>query len=45
VISIAALVCAFFIRNTRPPADGQPMEYGPAAGEEPVSEESAARRS
>jgi len=42
VISIAALVCAFFIRNTKPPMDEQ---YGPAAGEEPVSEESAAARS
>ena len=41
VISIA-LVCAFFIRNTKPPMDEQ---YGPAAGEEPVSEESAATRS
>jgi MFS transporter, DHA2 family, lincomycin resistance protein len=45
VISIAALVCAFFIRNTKPPMDEQSMEYGPAAGEEPASEESAATRS
>jgi MFS transporter, DHA2 family, lincomycin resistance protein len=45
VISIAALVCAFFIRNTRPPMDEQPMAHGPAAGEEPASEESAATRS
>jgi DHA2 family lincomycin resistance protein-like MFS transporter len=45
VISIAALVCAFFIRNTRPPMDEQPMGQGSAAGEEPASEESAATRS
>jgi DHA2 family lincomycin resistance protein-like MFS transporter len=45
VISIAALVCAFFIRNTKPPVEEQSMEYGLAEGEEPVSEESAATRS
>jgi hypothetical protein len=39
------LVCAFFIRNTRPPADEQSMEYGPTAGEEPVPEEPAGTRS
>jgi DHA2 family lincomycin resistance protein-like MFS transporter len=44
-ISIAALVCAFFIRNTKPPVEEQSMEYGLAEGEEPVSEESAATRS
>ena len=44
VISIAALVCAFFIRNTKPPMDEQSMD-GTAEGEEPVSEESAATRS
>ena len=42
LISIATLVLAFFIRNTKPPADEQSMEYGPAAGEEPVSEEERA---
>jgi DHA2 family lincomycin resistance protein-like MFS transporter len=30
VISIAALVCAFFIRNTKPPADEQSMAQEPA---------------
>jgi DHA2 family lincomycin resistance protein-like MFS transporter len=45
VISIAALVCAFFIRNTRPPMDEQPMGRGSAAGEEPASERSAATHS
>jgi hypothetical protein len=39
------LVCAFFIRNTKPPVEEQSMEYGPAEGEEPISEESAATRS
>jgi MFS transporter, DHA2 family, lincomycin resistance protein len=42
LISIATLVLAFFIRNTKPPVDEQSMEYGPAAGEEPVSEEERA---
>ena len=45
VISIAALVCAFFIRNTKPPMDEHSIEYGLAAGEEPASEESAATHS
>jgi MFS transporter, DHA2 family, lincomycin resistance protein len=31
VISIAALVCAFFIRNTKPPMDEQSTAYEPAA--------------
>ena len=45
VISIAALGCAFFIRNTKPPVDEQSMGYEPGAGEEPVSEETAPTRS
>ena len=43
VISIATIVLAFFIRNTKPPTDEQSMEWG--AGEEPVSEDPAATRS
>ncbi|HEX5906510.1 MAG TPA: DHA2 family efflux MFS transporter permease subunit [Propionibacteriaceae bacterium] len=31
VISLAALVCAFFIRNTKPPMDEQSTAYEPAA--------------
>ncbi len=31
VISMAALVCAFFIRNTKPPMDEQSTAYEPAA--------------
>jgi hypothetical protein len=31
VISIAALVMAFFIRNTKPPIDEQATAYEPAA--------------
>ena len=42
VISIAAIVLAFFIRNTKPPTDEQSMELG--AGEEPVSQDPAATR-
>jgi DHA2 family lincomycin resistance protein-like MFS transporter len=42
VISIAALGCAFFIRNTKPPVDEQSMGHQPRVGEEePVSEETA----
>jgi MFS transporter, DHA2 family, lincomycin resistance protein len=41
LISLAAVVLAFFIRNTMPPVDDQPMEYG-AAEEEPKSDEPAA---
>jgi MFS transporter, DHA2 family, lincomycin resistance protein len=43
VISIATIVLAFFIRNTKPPTDEQSMEWG--ADEEPVSENSAVTRS
>jgi MFS transporter, DHA2 family, lincomycin resistance protein len=39
VISIATIVLAFFIRNTKPDAEEQSQEWG--AGEEPVSELSA----
>jgi MFS transporter, DHA2 family, lincomycin resistance protein len=42
VISIATVVLAFFIRNTKPPTDEQSMEWG--ADEEPVSEDPAATR-
>ena len=45
VISIAALGCAFFIRNTKPPIDEQSTEWGAGEGEEPVSEEPTATRS
>jgi MFS transporter, DHA2 family, lincomycin resistance protein len=45
LISIAALGCAFFIRNTKPPVDEQSVGYEPGAGEEPVSEETAATHS
>jgi DHA2 family lincomycin resistance protein-like MFS transporter len=45
LISIATLVLAFFIRNTKPPVDEQSRESGIAKGDEPVSEESAATRS
>ena len=42
LISIAALGCAFFIRNTKPPVDEQTMGHQPGVGEEePVSEETA----
>jgi MFS transporter, DHA2 family, lincomycin resistance protein len=44
-ISLGAVVLACFIRNTRPPLDGQPMGQDPSAGEEPASEEPATRRS
>jgi MFS transporter, DHA2 family, lincomycin resistance protein len=43
VISIATIVLAFFIRNTKPPMDEHSMEWG--AGEEPVSEDPAVTRS
>jgi MFS transporter, DHA2 family, lincomycin resistance protein len=43
LISIAALVLAFFIRNTKPPTDEQPTGWG--AGEELVSEEPTTTRS
>jgi DHA2 family lincomycin resistance protein-like MFS transporter len=45
VISIAALGCAFFIRNTKPPMDEESMALGGAAGDESVSDEQAAARS
>jgi MFS transporter, DHA2 family, lincomycin resistance protein len=45
VISIAALVLAFFIRNTKPPVDQQTTGYEGAAGEEPVSDAPAVTRS
>jgi DHA2 family lincomycin resistance protein-like MFS transporter len=45
VISIASLVLAFFIRNTKPPTDEQSTEYEAATGEKPSSEEPAATRS
>jgi MFS transporter, DHA2 family, lincomycin resistance protein len=45
VISIASLVLAFFIRNTKPPTDEQSMGYEAATGESPSSEEPAATRS
>ena len=41
VISIAALGCAFFIRNTKPPVEEQSMGHEPGVGKEPVSEETA----
>jgi MFS transporter, DHA2 family, lincomycin resistance protein len=44
LISIAALVLAFFIRNTKPAIEEQAMGYEPGAGEEPASEERAATR-
>jgi hypothetical protein len=39
LISIAAVVLSFFIRNSRPPVEEQPTDYAAGAGEEPVSEE------
>jgi MFS transporter, DHA2 family, lincomycin resistance protein len=45
VISIASLVLAFFIRNTKPPTDEESTEHQAAADEEPFSEEPAATRS
>jgi DHA2 family lincomycin resistance protein-like MFS transporter len=39
LISLAAVVLAFFIRNSKPPLEEQPMEY--AAGAAPSSEEPA----
>jgi DHA2 family lincomycin resistance protein-like MFS transporter len=44
LISVAAVVLAFFIRNSRPPMDEQPMEYESSAGVERVSDEQAATR-
>jgi DHA2 family lincomycin resistance protein-like MFS transporter len=44
LISIAAVILAFFIRNSKPPVDEQSMEYERGAREEPVSEEVAATR-
>jgi MFS transporter, DHA2 family, lincomycin resistance protein len=44
LISIATVVLAFFIRNTKPPADEQSREYEHAAGEEPISDQAAATR-
>jgi MFS transporter, DHA2 family, lincomycin resistance protein len=44
LISIAALVLAFFIRNTKPPSDEQSTEWGAGESEEPVSEEPTATR-
>jgi MFS transporter, DHA2 family, lincomycin resistance protein len=43
LISVATLVLAFFIRNTKPRTDEQSMEWG--GREEPVSEERTATRS
>jgi MFS transporter, DHA2 family, lincomycin resistance protein len=43
LISIAAFVLAFFIRNTKPAIDEQSMGYEPGAGEEPAPEEPATR--
>jgi MFS transporter, DHA2 family, lincomycin resistance protein len=45
LISIAALVLAFFIRNTKPPIDEQSLGYEPGTGEEPATEEPASTRS
>jgi DHA2 family lincomycin resistance protein-like MFS transporter len=42
LMSIASLVLAFFIRNSKPAVDDQPMGWG--AGEEPLSEETATSR-
>ncbi|HJY44756.1 MAG TPA: DHA2 family efflux MFS transporter permease subunit [Propionibacteriaceae bacterium] len=45
LISIAALVMAFFIRNTKPPIDEQSTGHEPGADEEPVAEQPASTRS
>jgi MFS transporter, DHA2 family, lincomycin resistance protein len=45
LISIAALVLAFFIRNTKPPIDEQSMGYERGTGEEPAAEEPASTQS
>lgn len=45
VISVAALVLAFFIRNTKPPVDEEAVEYEAGAGEEPATDEPAVTRS
>jgi MFS transporter, DHA2 family, lincomycin resistance protein len=44
VMSLASLVLAFFIRNSKPPMDESSMKYAPGAGEESASEEAAATR-
>jgi hypothetical protein len=44
LISIATVVLAFFIRNTKPPMDEQSRAYEHAAGDEPISDEAAATR-
>jgi MFS transporter, DHA2 family, lincomycin resistance protein len=44
LISIAAVILAFFIRNSKPPVDEQSMEYEGGAREEPVSDEVGASR-
>jgi DHA2 family lincomycin resistance protein-like MFS transporter len=43
LISIAAVILAFFIRNSKPPVEEQPMEYELGASEQPVSDEAATR--
>jgi DHA2 family lincomycin resistance protein-like MFS transporter len=44
LISIAAIVLAFFIRNTKPPVEEeQSMEWDPGAREETIPDETAAR--
>ena len=43
LISIAAVILAFFIRNSKPPVEEQSMEYELAAGEQPVSDDAATR--
>jgi DHA2 family lincomycin resistance protein-like MFS transporter len=43
LISIAAVILAFFIRNSKPPVDEQSMEYELGAGEQPVSDGAAIR--
>jgi NADH:ubiquinone oxidoreductase subunit 3 (subunit A) len=43
LISIAAVILAFFIRNSKPPVEEQSMEYELGAGEQPVSDEAATR--
>ena len=45
LISIAALVLAFFIRNTKPPSDEQSKGYETGAAEELANEERASTRS
>jgi MFS transporter, DHA2 family, lincomycin resistance protein len=45
LISIAAIVLAFFIRNTKPPVEEQAVEWGADDGEEPITDKTAATRS